>query len=82
MDGGSEHCSKSVLHQWAWLMCEEFCEALKIGMKPGVHFPEETDCTYNVMMQSMANLDIKREIPQVSDQSSVVSMTGVSTKYI
>lgn len=80
MDGGSEYCSRSILHQWGWKMCEEFCEPLEVDMKPGVHYPEETDCNYKLMMQSLANLNIRRKIPQVSEQySSVVSMTGVST---
>lgn len=82
MDGGSEYCSKSILHQWAWKMCEEFCEPLQVNMKPGVHFPEETDCNYKIMMQSIANLDIKREVPQYSEPCSVMSATGVSTTYL
>ncbi|XP_032688526.1 protein maelstrom 2 isoform X2 [Odontomachus brunneus] len=80
-DGGSEYCSKSILYQWTWKMCEEFCEPLQINMRPGVHFPEETDCNYKIMMQSMANLDIKREILQNSELCSVVSATGVSEQH-
>ncbi|XP_014488168.1 PREDICTED: protein maelstrom homolog [Dinoponera quadriceps] len=81
MEGGSEYCSKLVLYRWAWGMCEEFCEPLQIDMKPGVHFPDDTDCTYKLITQSMANLDIKLEIPQISDQCSVVSATGVREQH-
>lgn len=64
-------------------MCEEFCKALEINMKPGIHCPKETDC--KVMVQSMANLDIKREIPEssvVHEQCTVLSETGVSIIYL
>ncbi|XP_011136485.1 protein maelstrom homolog isoform X2 [Harpegnathos saltator] len=80
-DGGSEYCSKSVLHQWTWNMCEEFCNPLQVEMKSGVHYPEEADCSYKGMMQSMANLDIKREVPQESELYSVISSTGVSQQH-
>ncbi|EGI60391.1 Protein maelstrom 2 [Acromyrmex echinatior] len=85
VDGGPEYCSKSVLQQWAWTLCDEFCAPLNIEMQPGIHQPDRFDRNPNFnernLMSMMNNLQI-RNVPQATSESDrVLSMTGVSEQY-
>ncbi|XP_072753692.1 protein maelstrom 2-like [Anoplolepis gracilipes] len=79
-DGGSEYCSKSILHQWAWTLCEEFCKPLGVNMRSGIHCPidksDVADLTY-----SISNLKVDAVSQRVPECSSVLSMTGVSEHH-
>ncbi|KAL0117933.1 hypothetical protein PUN28_008960 [Cardiocondyla obscurior] len=78
VDGGSEYCSKSVLHQWAWTMCNEFSEPLGIDIKPGIHYPSKPDPLF-VVTDLMSNLQV--DDAQASQYNGVLSMTGVSEQH-
>lgn len=63
-------------------MCDELCKWLEVDMKEGVHYPKELDFTFDALAESMANLDIKRNIcSSKPEHSTVVSMTGVSILF-
>lgn len=79
VDGGCEWCSKSRLQQWAWTLCDEFCEPLGVSMCPGIHFPDKSDVS--VLTHSVNNLKINGAGPSVPEYNSVLSMTGVSEHH-
>ncbi|XP_012542235.1 protein maelstrom 2 [Monomorium pharaonis] len=83
IDGGTETCSKSVLHQWAWILCEEFCKPLEIDMKPGIHCPyklQEQD--FSSVTNMMNNIKVE-DAPRKSkpEVNALLSMTGVSEQH-
>ncbi|KYQ54342.1 Protein maelstrom 2 [Trachymyrmex zeteki] len=62
VDEGPEYCSKSVLQQWAWTLCDEFCAPLNIKMQPGVHQPDRFKSNHfeeRSLMSMMSNLQVK-----------------------
>ncbi|KAG5320488.1 MAEL2 protein, partial [Pseudoatta argentina] len=85
VDGGPEYCSKSVLQQWAWTLCDEFCAPLNIEMQPGIHQPDRFDRNPNFnernLMSMMNNLHIRNVFQATSESDRVLSMTGVSEQY-
>ncbi|XP_011175978.1 protein maelstrom 2 [Solenopsis invicta] len=84
IDGGSEWCSKSVLYQWAWTLCDEFCEPLGIEMKSGVHKPltKPEQENFSVVTNLLSNLKVKDSASKSTPESSaILSMTGVSEQH-
>ncbi|KYN07019.1 Protein maelstrom 2 [Cyphomyrmex costatus] len=84
VDGGSEYCSKSVLQQWAWTLCDEFCAPLDIKIQPGVHQPDRSELDQfdnQHLMSMMSNLQVKDVHQSKSDIDGVLSMTGVSEQH-
>ncbi|XP_018353720.1 PREDICTED: protein maelstrom homolog [Trachymyrmex septentrionalis] len=84
VDGGPEYCSKSVLQQWAWTLCDEFCAPLNVEMQSGIHQPDRFDRNPNhfneqSLMSMMNKLQIKN-VPQVTPGADL-SMTGVSEQH-
>ncbi|XP_018362688.1 PREDICTED: protein maelstrom 2-like [Trachymyrmex cornetzi] len=86
VDGGPEYCSTSVLQQWAWTLCDEFCAPLNIEMQPGIHQPDRFDRNPNhfdkrSLVSMMNNLRV-RDVPQATaGTDGVLSMTGVSEQH-
>ncbi|XP_018053338.1 PREDICTED: protein maelstrom 2 [Atta colombica] len=84
VDGGPEYCSKSVLQQWAWTLCDEFCTPLNVEMQPGIHQPNRFDRNYfdeRSLMSMMNKLQV-RNVPQATPETDgVLSITGVSEQH-
>lgn len=66
-----------MLQQWAWTLCDEFCEPLEIDIKPGIHYPDESASELSDMTSLMSNLKVENT-PSTSEYNAVLSMTGVS----
>ncbi|XP_025073315.1 protein maelstrom homolog isoform X2 [Pogonomyrmex barbatus] len=82
VDGGTEHCSKSVLQQWAWTLCDEFCEPLGVVMQPGVHKPKKSKTDISqVMTNLMSNLKVNDTHESATESKAILSMTGVSERH-
>ncbi|KAL6440558.1 hypothetical protein ACFW04_003217 [Cataglyphis niger] len=75
VDGGSEHCSKSILQQWAWILCEEFCKSLEVKMCPGIHYPDKSNVA--TLTHSISNLKVDDSC-ESKPENTLLSMTGVS----
>lgn len=79
IERGSELCSKSILHQWAWTLCGEFCAPLKVEMQAGVHLPPvSSKPDISSLMHTISNLKMDDNYQTDLEDVSVLSMTGVS----
>lgn len=81
VDGGSEYCSKSILQQWAWILCDEFCEPLEVKICPGIHYPNNSDVDVSSLTHSIDNMKVDEVCKFVPECSSVLSMTNVSEHH-
>nr|XP_012217533.1 PREDICTED: protein maelstrom homolog isoform X1 [Linepithema humile] len=79
-DGGCKCCSQSVLQQWAWTLCEEFCKPLEVIMRPKTHYPIKPDSTPE-MTYSMSNMKIEDDSQLEAESNAILSMTGVSEQH-
>lgn len=67
-----------MLQQWAWTLCDEFCEPLEVDTKPGIHYPNDSAPNLSEVTNLMSNLKVK-DFQPLSESNAVLSMTGVST---
>ncbi|XP_011339517.1 protein maelstrom homolog [Ooceraea biroi] len=79
VERGSEYCSKSKLHQWAWTMCDEFCLPLGVKMQEGVHCPVKRDVAG--LTNALINLNVEDNYQPAPESSTILSMTGVSEQH-
>ncbi|XP_029669657.1 protein maelstrom 2 isoform X1 [Formica exsecta] len=79
VDGGSEYCSKSILQQWAWILCKEFCDSLGVNMRPGIHYPDKSDVA--TLTHSISNLEVGGSCKSKPECNTLLSMTGVSEHH-
>lgn len=69
-----------MLQQWAWTLCDEFCEPLEINTKPGIHYPDASESDFSNMTDLMSNLKVKDD-QSTLESNAILSMTGVSIIY-
>lgn len=89
VDGGHEYCCKSVLYQWAWTLCEEFCDPLDIEMQPRIHLPDKfnkpdldnSDPNKHNLCHLMSSLQVGGRDGGQSEAIGILSMTGVSEQH-
>lgn len=68
-----------MLHQWAWTLCDEFCESLGINMQPGVHCPDKFNKSdLSAMTNLMSDLKVNDVQHSTYESNPILSMTGVS----
>jgi len=66
-----------VLQQWAWTLCDEFCEPLEISIQPGIHCPDKSKPDLSAVTNLMTNLRVND--PQSAfEATAALSMTGVN----
>jgi len=66
-----------VLQQWAWTLCDEFCEPLEINMQPGIHYPDKSKPDLFAMTNLMSNLTVN-DRQSAFETTAPLSMTGVN----
>lgn len=67
-----------MLQQWAWTLCDEFCEPLGIDMQPGIHFPDKSDPNLSAITNLMSDMKVNDVQHSTFESNAVLSMTGVS----
>ncbi|XP_063972127.1 protein maelstrom homolog [Diachasmimorpha longicaudata] len=80
IEGTSNHCSSSIIRQWAFLICDYCCNWFGVEMLPNVHCParpSSNDGDANLLAAGMASMKVSSEFKP----SNLKSMTGVSEAY-
>ncbi|XP_020290954.1 protein maelstrom homolog isoform X2 [Pseudomyrmex gracilis] len=78
-------CSSFELQRWVWIFCEEFCESLRIDLRPGVHHPKkerfDNFATVTRTLDNMKIVDNSMSDLSEPENAAILSSTNVSEQH-